>query len=147
MSSRFDYENQVCEDQAFTGAATVSEDAIKKVSAAQNLTIGRRISAVCYPKVNQGAGSTMKIEVVQADNAALTSNLEVLATLDGLTSKVVGDEIEVPVPQDVAMDKQYLGIRVTLTSGTTTITLDAYIVPQDEIPKYQSFPKAVTSLA
>lgn len=140
---RFDAENQICSAQAFTGAATVSENAYEKQTAAQDLSIGRRMAMMVIPTVAGGAGSTHTFEVVQADNAALTSNLEVLATLVVAAADLtVGSVHEIPIPQGV-MDKKYLGLRNTATDGTTTVTVDCYFVPQDEIPKYKSFPKAV----
>lgn len=145
---KFDVLNQVCAAQAFTGSATLSDYSVKKGSAAQDASIGRRMAFLCIPTVAQGSGSTMTIEAVQADNAALSSNLEVLnsvsvAAADGF----VGAQLEVPIPEG-KMTKQYLGIRVTLTTGTTTITLDAYYMPQDEITRtFKSFPKVVGSAA
>lgn len=137
---RFDYENQVCRAQAFTGAATVSAHSIDTLSASHDPTIGRRMCMVAMPTVAQGAGSSMTLEVIQADDAALTSNVEALATRSGIQSAALGDELEVPIPQGVKT-KRYLGLRATLTGGTTTITLDAYYMPQDEQPKYKSFNK------
>lgn len=141
MSTRFDIENQLSVDQAFTGAATVSTHSYKKQTAAQDISIGRRVALLVLPKVNAGAGSTVQIEAIQADDAALTSNVQALGSVSVPAAQVIrGREIEVPVPQGV-MTKQYLGARVTITGGTTTATLDIYIVPQDEIAQYKSFPK------
>ena len=143
MSSRFDVENQLSVAQAFTGAATVSTHAYEKQTAAQDLSIGRRIALAIYPTVAAGAGSTHTMEVIQADNAALTSGVEVLASKSILAAALtVGSEHELPIPQGV-MTKKYIGFRNTSTGGTTTVTLDVYIMPQDEIPKYKSFPKVV----
>jgi hypothetical protein len=144
---RFDVQNQVCSAQAFTGAATNSEDAIKKPTAAEDPSIGRRLAYYVVPTVAQGAGSTMTIEAVQADDAALTTNREVIATLSGVlaASATVGEVFEVPIPQGV-MTRMYQGLRVTLTGGTTTVTLDAYLMPQDEIPKFKTFPKVNDAL-
>lgn len=140
---RFDYENWICSAQAFTGAATVSENAYEKQTAAQDLSIGRRYSMIFVPTVAAGAGSTHTLEVVQADNAALTSNLEVLATLTKLAATLtVGAVIEIPIPQGV-MTKKYLGFRNTATGGTTTVTADVFFMPQDEIPYYKPFVKVV----
>lgn len=138
---RFDIENQLSVAQAFTGAATVSEHSYEKQSAAQDISIGRRMALLVLPTVNAGAGSTHVLEVIQADDAALTSNVEVLASVSVLAANLVkGKEIELPIPQGV-MTKKYLGFRNTATGGTTTVTLDVYLVPQDEIAKYKSFPK------
>jgi len=145
---RFDLLNQVCAAQAFTGSATVSDFSIKKGSAAQDISIGRRMAFLCMPTVAQGAGSTMVIEAIQADNAALSTNVEALSSISvAAAAGVVGAMLEVPIPEGV-ITRQYLGIRVTLTSGTTTITLDAYLVPQDEIVRTKkTFPKVVGSAA
>ena len=140
MSMRFDIENQVCVAQAFTGAATVSANSYQKQSAAQDISIGRRMAFLCLPVVAQGAGSTMVIEAIQSASAALTSP-DVLGSVSVLAVDfALGKQIELPIPQGV-VSKQYLGIRVTLTGGTTTVTMDAYLVPADEIAIYKSFPK------
>lgn len=138
---RHDVENQMSVAQAFTGAATVSTHSYKKQTAAQDLSIGRRMALLVAPTVNAGAGSTHVLEAIQADDAALTSNVQSLASISVLAANLVkGVEIEIPIPQGV-MTKQYLGFRNTATGGTTTVTLDVYLVPQDEIAKYKSFPK------
>jgi hypothetical protein len=138
---RFDVENQLSVAQAFTGAATVSTHSYMKQSAAQDLSIGRRMSLLLLPTVNAGAGSTHTLEVIQADDAALTSNVQVLGSVSKLAAALTkGQEIELPIPQGV-MTKQYLGFRHTATGGTTTLTADVYLVPADEIPAYKSFTK------
>lgn len=138
---RFDLENQLSVAQAFTGSATVSTHSYQKQSAAQDISIGRRMALLLLPTVAQGAGSTMTVEAIQADNAALTSNVEVLSTVTVIAANMtLGDQLEVPFPQGT-MDKEFLGARVTLATGTTTITCDIYLVPQDEIAQYKSFVK------
>ena len=138
---RFDIENQMSVEQAFTGAATVSTHSYKKQSASQDLSIGRRMAMLVMPTVDAGAGSTHVLEVIQADDAALTTNVEILASISVLAAALIkGEEIEIPIPQGV-MTRQYLGFRNTASGGTTTVTLDAYLVPQDEIPHYKSFNK------
>lgn len=138
---RFDSENQLSVDQAFTGAATVSTHSYKKQTAAQDISIGRRMALLVLPTVNAGAGSTHTLEAIQADDAALTSGVQVLSTVSIIAANLIkGKEIELPIPQGV-MSKQYLGFRNTATGGATTVTLDVYLVPQDEIAQYKSFPK------
>lgn len=138
---RFDVENQVCVAQAFTGAATVSTHSYKKQSAAQDLSIGRRMAFMVLPTVAAGAGSTLTLEAIEATDAGLTTSISVLSSVSVLAADAgLGDVIEVPIPQGT-MTKQYVGLRCTITGGTTTATLDAYLVPQDEITKYKSFPK------
>lgn len=137
---RFDIENQLSVAQAFTATA-VSTNSYKKQSAAQDISIGRRMALLVLPTVAAGAGSTHVLECIQADDAALTSNVEVLGSVTVLAAALtVSDVIEVPIPQGV-MSKEYIGFRDTISGGTTTVTLDVYLVPQDEISKYKSFPK------
>jgi len=138
---RFDKENQLSVEQAFTGAATVSTNSYEKQTAAQDISIGRRLALLILPTVAAGAGSTHTLEVIQADDAALTSNVEVLGTVTALAAALtLGDEVELPIPQGV-MNRKYLGFRHTATGGTTTLTADVYLVPQDEIAEYKSFVK------
>lgn len=138
---RFDIENQLSVAQAFTGAATVSTHSYAKQTAAQDISIGRRMALLVMPTVNAGAGSTHTLEAIQADDAALTVNVEVLNTVTILAAALIkGKEIEVPIPQGV-MSRKYLGFRNSSAGGATTVTLDVYLVPQDEIAKYKSFPK------
>lgn len=138
---KHDYENQLSIAQAFTGAATVSTHSYKKQSAAQDISIGRRMCLVVYPTVDAGAGSTHTLEAIQADNAALTSNVESLASISvAAADLVVGSAHIIPIAQGV-MDKQYLGFRNTATGGTTTVTVDVYLMPEDEVAVFKTFPK------
>lgn len=141
---RFDIENQLSVAQAFTGAATVSSHSYQKQTAAQDISIGRRMALlVMAAGVAPGAGTTHTLEAIQADDAALTSNVQVLNTVTVTTASGLldlGKAVELPIPQGV-MSKQFIGFRHTATGGTTTATLDVYLVPQDEIALYKSFPK------
>lgn len=138
---RFDIENQLSVAQAFTGAATVSTHSYKKQTAKQDLSIGRRMALLVMPTVNAGAGSTHTLEAIEATDAALTAGIKVLSTVTILAADLIkGKEIEIPIPQGV-MTEQYLGFRNSSSGGATTVTLDVYLVPQDEIAQYKSFPK------
>lgn len=140
---RYDAENQLSVAQAFTGAATVSTNSYQKQTVAQDLSIGRRMALLLQVIVAAGAGSTHTMEVIQADDAALTTNVNVLGTLSLLAAALlVGKEFEIPIPQG-SLTRQYIGFRNTATGGTTTVTLDVYLVPQDENTIYKSFPKVI----
>ena len=143
---RWDIENQLCRAQAFSGTgATLSAYSFEKQTAVQDLSIGRRMALSVLPVVAAGTGSSHYMECIQADDDALTSNVETIASVTVLAANLQkGDEIEIPIPQGV-MTKKYVGFRNTISSGTTTVTLDVYLVPQDEIPKYKSFPKVVNA--
>jgi len=132
----YDIENQLSVAQAFTATA-VSTNSYEKQTAAQDISIGRRMALLVLPTVAAGAGSTHVLAVIQADNAALTSNVEVLGSVTVLAAALtLDDRIEIPIPQGT-MDKKYIGFRDTISGGTTTVTLDVYLVPQDEIVKYK----------
>lgn len=143
---QFDVENQLSSAQAFTGAATVTTNSYKKQTAAQDLSIGRRMAVLFIVTTAAGAGSTHTFDAIQADDAALTSNVAVLASVvKAAAALTVGALVEVPIPQGV-MTQQYLGGRNTATGGTTTVSCDAYLLPQDEINYYKDFPKVVDAL-
>ncbi len=143
---RFDIENQLSVAQAFTGAATVSTHSYQKQTAAQDISIGIRMSLLLLVTTAAGAGSTHTMDVIQADDAALTVNVEVLGTITVLAAAlVVGAAFELPIPQGT-MTRKFIGFRNTSTGGTTTVSLDVYLVPANEIPKFKSFPKAVDAV-
>lgn len=141
---RFDIQNQLSDSQAFTGAATVSTNSYQKQSAAQDISIGRRMSIMVIFRA-AGAGTTHTLDAVQADNTALSTNLQVLASMSIATSAlVIGEPYEIQFPQG-SMTRLHLGFRHSATGGTTTATIDAYLVPSGEIPKYKVFPKVVNA--
>ncbi len=141
---RFDVENQLAAAQDFTGAATVSTHAYKKQSAAQDISIGRRMSLLCKVTTAAGSGSTHTMEAVQTTNGT-TGGLVVLAAVTKLAAALVaGYEFEIPIPEG-SMSLQYIGFRNTSSGGTTTVSLDVYLVPSDEIATYKSFPKVVNA--
>lgn len=141
---RFDVENQLSTKQAFTGASTVSTDSYQKQTAAQDISIGRRMALLVMATVAADPAATHVLEAIQATNGALTTGVKSLGKVEVLGSQLVpGKEIEVPIPQGV-MDAQFLGFRHSATGGTSqAVTLDVYLVPQDENPMFKTFPKVV----
>lgn len=139
-----DVQNELSSSQAFTGAATVSTNSYAKQSAAQDISIGRRVALLVYFHA-AGAGTSHTLEAIEATNAALSTSVGALSSVTITTANLPVDKfVEVPVPQGT-MTKQYLGFRHTATGGTTTATISCWIVPMDEIPKYKSFPKVVSA--
>jgi hypothetical protein len=139
---RFDKQNELSSSQSFTGAATVSTNSYKKQSAAQDLSIGRRMALLVYFEA-AGAGTTHTLEAIDSTASALNASVVVLGSVSVTTAALPAEMfVEVPIPQGV-MAQQYLGFRHTATGGTTTATISCWLVPQDEIPKYKSFPKVV----
>lgn len=143
----YDIENQLSVAQAFTGGLTVSTNSFQKQSAEQDLSIGRRMAVVVYFSA-AGAGTTHTLNAIQADVTALTTNVEVIGTIDITTTALdLGYPYEIPIPQGT-MTRLHLGFSHSATGGTTTATIDAFLMPQDEITeKHKAFPKAVHSEA
>lgn len=138
-----DVENQLSAAQSFTGAATVTTHSYAKQTAVQDISIGRLMCLLLLPTVAQGAGSTMTFEAIQATDSALTTSVDSLSSVSVLAASApLGARIVCPIPEG-SMTKKYIGGRVTLAGGTTTITADIYLVPQDEVGKYKSFVKVV----
>ena len=139
---RYDIENQLSVAQAFTATA-VSTNSYKKQSAVQDLSIGRLMCLVVYPTVDSGAGSTHVLAAIQTTDSALTAGLEVLGSISVVAANLtVGSKHIIPIPQGT-MDLQYIGFRDSISGGTTTVTLDVYLMPLDEIESFKTFPKVV----
>lgn len=140
-----DKENELSSSQAFTGGATVSTNSYQKQSAAQDISIGRRMALLVYFHA-AGAGTTHTLDVVEADVTALTTNIEVLNTVTITTANIPTDKfVEIPIPA-YKMNQLHLGFRHAATGGTTTATISCWLVPQDSIAKYKDFPKVVDTL-
>ena len=148
MSMRFDREDQVANKQVFPAAATVSQDSLKK-PASQDLAYGKvGLALGIFPEADvTGTPTSILVEAIQADNAALTTNVQVLGSRVFLPAELArGEEQEVVIPRG-KMTKEYIGARVTITGGTTpTTTLNMYYMPEGQAGiKYKSFPKVVDS--
>lgn len=143
MGMRFDIENQLSSAQAFTGAATVSTNSYQKQSAAQDISIGEQMALLIMPTVAAGAGSTHTMEAIQATDSALTAGIDVLASRSIVAADLIlGSAFTLPFPAG-SMTKQFLGFRNTSTGGATTVTLDVYLMPEEDIPHFKTFPKVV----
>jgi hypothetical protein len=143
---RFDKECQLSVAQAFTASA-VSTNSYDKKTAAQDLSIGSLMALSVWAAVAASGGASWKLDAIQADDAALTSNVEVIGTITVADADLVkGNELTIPIRQG-AMTKRYLGFRAAPTGGSSPgVTLDVYLMPLDEIPvKHKGFPKVVGS--
>lgn len=141
---RFDIENQLSVKQVFNTASAVSTHSYEKQTAAQDISIGRRMALLVLPVVAADGGATYTLEAIQADDAALTSGVEILSAVTASdTDLALGKEVEIPIPQG-SMSKKFIGFRCKIAGGTSPeVTLDVYLMPQDEIAEYKSFPKVI----
>lgn len=136
-----DIQNEVVRAQAFTGATTVGLHSYQKASAAQDISIGRRMALLVYFHL-AGAGTTHTLDAIQSTVTALTAP-DILSTVVITTAALPADKfVEVPIPAH-KMTKLHLGMQHAAAGGTTTATISAWLVPQDEISKYKSFVKVV----
>ncbi len=144
---RFDLQNQLSAAQDFTGAATVSTNSYEikyyNSSFRPDPSIGRRLSLLCIVTTAAGAGSTHTMDAIQTTASNLTGSVTVLATRSiAAATLTVGYAFELQFPQG-SITSRYIGFQNTATGGTTTVSLDVYLMPSDEIPKFRSFPKVV----
>lgn len=145
MSHRFDREDQVSDNQVYPAAATVSTDSLKK-PASQDLSFGSKLTlGVFLTAALTGTPTSVLVEAIQADDAALTSNVQVMASRTFLAAELFlnqGQEIPVPIGKQ---SKAFIGARVTITGGTTpTATFSMYYGEEGQFSApYKSFPKVV----
>jgi hypothetical protein len=92
-----------------------------------------------------GAGSTWTMSAIQADNAALTTNVNtVISATYAAATLTAGYAFELMFPNK-SINQLFLGFSCSGSGGTTTVSLDVYLVPSDEIPAYRSFVKVVNA--
>lgn len=133
-----DLETMVSRAQVVDNATELSTHAVKYLDYDKSPDIAsQKICAFVIPKSAVVGTNSMQIAVVQADNAALTTNLEVLA----LSPAALALKEDVPVVVDVpegSISKQYVGIRYTF--GGTSVTVDAWIALQKSVALNPYFP-------
>ncbi len=142
-TTRFDSQDQVMSDQVVTATA-VSEDSKDMTAANIDLSVNRGMGYEIIPK-NDPAGSTpatsLTFEAIQADDAALTSGVEVIGSTGAITTasgKLDKGQVVALQIRKGAMTKRYQGIRTTVTGGSSpTQTFDAFFGPIDEIGSFK----------
>ena len=132
---------RVSTDQALTTTA-VSTDTID-LSIARDIGEGQDLYMNFAVTTALAGGTSVKFEVIQADNAALSSNVQVIGSSDAVVtaSLVAGYNTAVRInPQIASNGKRYLGARYTI-SGTYTsgaVTADVVMDIQDGKKFYAS---------
>lgn len=118
----------VSDAQAFPGAATVSTNTIDLGPSVpvRELGTGEPVGFGIGVDVAAGAGSTVLVEVIQSASANLAAP-DVIASFSDLAAVfTAGALFFLPLPPG-RPQKRYLGIRVTVTGGTTTVTITAWL--------------------
>ena len=132
---------RVSTDQALTTTA-VSSDTID-LSIARDIGEGNELYMNFAVTTALAGGTSVKFEVIQADNAALSSNVQVIGSSDAVLTAalVAGYNTAVRInPQIGSKGKQYIGARYTI-SGTYTsgaVTADVVMNIQDGKKFYAS---------
>lgn len=129
--SYIDRQLTVSDNQAVTASA-VSTDAIdlSSTSPIRNVGVGRAMymQFTVGTTVTSGGASTVTFEVIQADDAALTSNVTSLASSPAIAKAALtagANPFTIALPNT---SQRYIGARYTvgtanLTAGTFTATL------------------------
>lgn len=137
---RFDLRNQLSVDQVVDTSPTVSTNSIPK-TAAQDLAIGQHAMGLAIFFKDATGATSFTVELIQADDAALTSNVEVLAS----TGAIALADLTENKPLFLAappyrMDKAYLGARYSFTGGSAQeCTFNTYFGSQNDVAQYKSF--------
>lgn len=141
---RHDLLDQLSNRQVFTATA-VSTNSKRKKLLSQDLAMSSRFGLVVAQDevAAVGGAATFEIQAIQADNGALTTNVEVLSSSGPLTvaqlNSAAGQQMFVPVMPG-RMTKEYYGARVVVTGGTTpSATLNIYVGVVDDVATYRSF--------
>lgn len=133
-----DLETMVSKAQLVNNATELSTDAIKILDYTKHPDIcSQKICGFVIPKSAVVGTNSMQVAVVQADDAALTTNLQVLALSPAAIVMEEGKPIVVDVPEG-SITKEYVGLRYTF--GGTSVTVDAWIALQKSVAVNPYFP-------
>ena len=137
---RNDLLDQLSDAQVVTAAA-VSTNSKKKKTFTQDLGVGQtEMGLVFAATANAVGGGSFTIEIIEAENAALTTNVVSLASMTLTAAKLLkGKGFFLPLPP-YEMTKEFYGARFTPVGGTSpSLTVDAYFGSSDDVAQYKSF--------
>ena len=136
--AHLDLETMVSRSQVIDNATELSTHAVRYLDFTKSPDIAsQKICAFVIPKSAVVGTNSMQIAVVQADDAALTTNLEVLALSPAAMVLEEGKPVVVDVPE-ASVTKEYVGIRYTF--GGTSVTVDSWIALQNSVTANPYFP-------
>lgn len=139
---RFDLLDQLSVQQTLAGAGAQVSTNSKIKPAAQDLGIGKAEMGIAF-FIDQGdlagAGTDLTLEIIQADNGALTTNVEQLAAMTVAKADLVDGACFFLALPGYVMDKEFFGARYTPVGGAITGNINAYYGSKDDVAKYKSF--------
>lgn len=137
---------RISEDQVITinGTTALSTNSID-LGVARDVGEGEEVFLNTVVTVVMSAGTSLEIQAVIADDAALTSNLVVIGSSGAIpaASVVAGANFPVRIPPKVgSLGKRYLGVRYAVvgdnSAGTGKVTTDVVVDIQDGKKFYPS---------
>ena len=136
---RFDLLDQLSAAQVVSAAA-VSTNSKKVKTIGQDLGIGEEMGLVFAATVDATGGGSFTVEIIEADDAALTSNVVSLATMTLTAAKLkAGKGFFLALPP-YRQTKEFYGARFTPVGGSSpSLTVDAYFGSENDVAQYKSF--------
>lgn len=136
---RFDILNQFSDNQVVTATA-VSTNSMKKKEATQDLGIGKTQMGLVFGAEDVSGGATYTVDLIEADNAALTSNPVVLASMTLTAAELTKYPLHFLALPGYKMSKEFFGAKYTVAGGTTpSATFNAYFGSENDVGNFKSF--------
>lgn len=134
---RFDIFDQLSNKQVFTASA-VSTNSIKRKNLKKREDINDMMGlAIFVDAVGTAPSTSLTVELIQADDGALTTNVQSLKTLNiPLADIKAGNGFFLELSK---MTKEYFGARVVPTGGTPSVTMSVYYGSEHDVANYASF--------
>lgn len=115
----------LCSNQQAITATAVSTDAVDLGAAGREIGTGRQLFAVAHvmEAFTASGAATLTVDLIEADDAALTSNVDALSSSGAIpkATLVVGYKVVLPVPPRANVGGQrYHGFRYTVATGPMT---------------------------
>lgn len=141
---RHDLFDQFSVQQTLAGTGSqVSTNSKGKEAAGQDLAIGAADMGIVFA-IDQGdlggAGTALTVELIEADDIALTTNVVVISGGVTIPKAKLVDGFQTFIPAaPYMMSKKYYGVRYTPVGGAITGNVNAYWGTKDDVAVYKSF--------
>lgn len=119
----------VADAVAFTGAAVTNSIDLGNVTPKREIAIGEALGFALAVDV-AASSTTVKVEIIQATDGALTAGIIVLLERTFLSADLpAGALVFLPLPErpTAAGPLEFIGLRVTPAGGAATVTLTAWL--------------------
>lgn len=115
----------LCSNQQAITTTAVSTDAVDLGAAGREIGTGKPLFGVAHvtEAFTAAGAATLTVDLIEADDAALTTNVDVLSSSGaiGKATLALGYKIALPVPPRSNVGAQrYIGFRYTVATGPMT---------------------------